>query len=111
MAYTSIARLAAAAGDADAALSAARKVVDQGLVPRLRTFVPALMAFAAHGQVLGRICQTLRTGPEDQFSQPCLESVKLSCMRSLAHFRCLSGTMVKRISVIWVAASNDNIGT
>ena len=52
VAYTSIARLAAAAGNGDEALSAARKVVAQGLAPRLRTFVPALMAFAASGQVL-----------------------------------------------------------
>ena len=52
VAFTSIARLAAAAGDGDAALAAARKVVAQGLAPRLRTFVPALMAFAAAGQVL-----------------------------------------------------------
>ncbi len=51
VAYTSLARLAAAAGDGDAALVAARKVVAQGLTPRLRTFVPALMAFAADGQV------------------------------------------------------------
>jgi len=52
VAYTSIARLAAAAGNGDEALSSARKVVAQGLAPRLRTFVPALMAYAASGQVL-----------------------------------------------------------
>ena len=61
VAYTSIARLAAAAGNGDEALSAARKVVGQGLAPRLRTFVPALMAFAASGQVLR--CLPLPQGP------------------------------------------------
>lgn len=54
VAFTSLARLAAAAGDGDAAFAAAQKVVAQSLVPRLRSFVPALVAFAAAGQVGAR---------------------------------------------------------
>lgn len=55
VAYTSLARLAAAAGDGDAAFAAAKKVVEQSLIPRLRSFVPALVAYAAVGQVGARI--------------------------------------------------------
>ena len=51
VAYTSLARLASAAGDGDAAFAAAQEVVAHSLVPRLRSFVPALAAFAAAGQV------------------------------------------------------------
>lgn len=51
VAYTSLARLASAAGDGDAAFAAAQKVVAQSLVPRLRSFVPALVAYAAAGEV------------------------------------------------------------
>ena len=52
VAYTSLARLAAGAGDGDAAYAAAKKIVaGQSLVPRLRSFVPALVAYAAAGRV------------------------------------------------------------
>ena len=49
--YTSLARMAASAGDGAAALAAAQSMVAAGISPRLRSFTPALLAFSTAGQV------------------------------------------------------------
>jgi Pentacotripeptide-repeat region of PRORP len=49
--YTSLARMAASAGDGAAALAAAQAMVAAGISPRLRSFTPALLAFSTAGQV------------------------------------------------------------
>ena len=51
LAYTALARMAAAMGDGDAALEAAEQGQRAGVPARLRTFAPALLAFAVSGQV------------------------------------------------------------
>lgn len=50
-AYVALARMAASAGDGAAALEAAHCVAPSGGQPRLRSFAPALLAFATAGQV------------------------------------------------------------
>lgn len=49
-AYVALARMAASAGDGSAALRAAEDCFAAGLQPRLRSFAPALLAFATAGQ-------------------------------------------------------------
>ncbi|KAL3153111.1 hypothetical protein ABBQ38_012130 [Trebouxia sp. C0009 RCD-2024] len=51
LAYTALARMAAAAGDGDAALEATHRGLQAGVAPKLRAFTPALLAYAVQGQV------------------------------------------------------------
>lgn len=51
LAYTALARMAAAAGEGDAALQATHKGLQAGVPPKLRAFTPALLAYAVQGQV------------------------------------------------------------
>lgn len=51
LAYTALARMAAANGDGDAAVKAAEEGLRAGVPARLRTFVPALLAYAVAGDV------------------------------------------------------------
>lgn len=51
LAHTALARMAAANGNGDAALEAAEQGQRAGVPARLRTFAPALLAFAVAGQV------------------------------------------------------------
>lgn len=51
LAYTALARMAAAAGDGDAALQATHRGLQAGVAPKLRGFTPALLAYAVKGQV------------------------------------------------------------
>lgn len=53
MAFTALARMAAAAGKPHEALATAQELLRGPQTPRLRTFVPALKAFAACGDVAG----------------------------------------------------------
>ena len=46
LAYTALARIAAAAGDGDAAFEATQQGLRAGVPARLRAFVPALLAYA-----------------------------------------------------------------
>ena len=50
LAYTALARMAAANGDGDAALEATQQGLKAGVPARLRAFVPALLAYAVAGQ-------------------------------------------------------------
>ncbi len=50
LAYTALARMAATAGDGDAALEATTKGLTAGVGPKLRGFVPALLAYAVAGE-------------------------------------------------------------
>ncbi|KAL0051819.1 hypothetical protein WJX82_002667 [Trebouxia sp. C0006] len=50
LAYTALARMAATAGDGDAALEATTKGLTAGVAPKLRGFVPALLAYAVAGE-------------------------------------------------------------
>ena len=47
--------MAAAAGDGAGAFAAVRRMAGAGVPPRLRSFSPALAAFAHQGQVLTRL--------------------------------------------------------
>jgi len=49
LAYTALARMAATAGDGDAALEATSRGLKAGVTPKLRGFVPALLAYAVAG--------------------------------------------------------------
>ena len=51
LAYTALARMAAASGDGDAAVQAAEEGLRAGVPARLRAFGPALLAYAVAGQV------------------------------------------------------------
>ena len=50
LAFTALARMAAANGDGDAALEATQQGLNAGVPARLRAFVPALLAYAVAGQ-------------------------------------------------------------
>ncbi|KAL0027358.1 hypothetical protein WJX79_004098 [Trebouxia sp. C0005] len=50
LAYTALARMAATAGDGDAALEATIRGLTAGVTPKLRGFVPALLAYAVAGE-------------------------------------------------------------
>lgn len=50
LAYTALARMAATAGDGDAALEATNRGLSAGVPARLRGFVPALLAYAVAGE-------------------------------------------------------------
>lgn len=50
LAYTALARMAATAGDGDAALEATTRGLTAGVTPKLRGFVPALLAYAVAGE-------------------------------------------------------------
>ena len=51
LAYTALARMAAATGDGDAALQASHEGLKAGVPARLRAFTPALLAYAVKGQI------------------------------------------------------------
>jgi pentatricopeptide repeat protein len=51
MCYTALARLAAAAGDPDEAFNVVHGMLELGIAPRLRSFTPALAAYAQAGDV------------------------------------------------------------
>lgn len=50
LAYTALARMAATAGDGDAALEATNRGLSAGVLPKLRGFAPALLAYAVAGE-------------------------------------------------------------
>lgn len=50
-ACTALARMAACAGDGDLAFATAKEGVCKGLQPKLRSFVPALVAFCEAGRI------------------------------------------------------------
>ena len=51
LAFTALARMAAAGGEGAAALEATHRGLQAGVPPRLRAFTPALLAYAVKGQV------------------------------------------------------------
>ncbi len=50
LAYTALARMAATAGDGDAAVEAINRGLQAGVPPKIRGFVPALLAYAVAGE-------------------------------------------------------------
>ncbi|KAL4853023.1 Proteinaceous RNase P 2 [Chlorella vulgaris] len=49
MSYTALARMAAAGGDADGAFALVQEMLAAGITPKLRSFTPALVAYAEAG--------------------------------------------------------------
>ena len=63
LAYTALARMAAAAGDGDAAVEATQRGLEAGVAPKLRAFVPALLAYAVAGEASKAFQVGCYTGP------------------------------------------------
>jgi len=55
MTYTALARIEAATGEPRKALDIAKRLIDERLTPKLRTFAPALHAFCIKGDIAGAL--------------------------------------------------------
>ena len=55
MTYTALARIEAASGEPRRALDVVKRLIDERLTPKLRTFAPALHAFCMKGDIEGAL--------------------------------------------------------